>query len=99
MMLVRHGFMLVGRPMGGKSTVIQVGKIILIVDYYYNDIFDKTIKVLAAALNFLSTKDDEETGVIYRTLNPKAVTPGLLFGQFDPVTHEWVDGIVSLIFR
>jgi len=88
MMLVRHGFMLVGRPMGGKSTVIQVGKILFI-----------TAKVLAAALNFLSTKDNEETGVIYRTLNPKAVTPGLLFGQFDPVTHEWVDGIVSLIFR
>lgn len=78
MMLVRHGFMLVGRPMGGKSTVIQV---------------------LAAALNHLSTIDSNETGVIYRTLNPKAVTPGLLFGQFDPITHEWVDGIVSLIFR
>ncbi|XP_045030294.1 dynein axonemal heavy chain 7 isoform X2 [Daphnia magna] len=78
MMLVRHGFMLVGRPMGGKSTVIQV---------------------LASALNFLSLEDNDETGVIYRTLNPKAVTPGLLFGQFDPVTHEWVDGIVSLIFR
>lgn len=56
-------------------------------------------KVLAAALNQLSTMDSNESGVIYRTLNPKAVTPGLLFGQFDPVTHEWVDGIVSLIFR
>ena len=55
--------------------------------------------MLAAALNFLSTVDTNESGVIYRTLNPKAVTPGLLFGQFDPVTHEWVDGIVSLIFR
>lgn len=56
-------------------------------------------KVLAAALNHLSATNGNESGVIYRTLNPKAVTPGLLFGQFDPITHEWVDGIVSLIFR
>ena len=57
-----------------------------------------SLQVLAASLNYLSTVGDE-AGVIYRTLNPKAVTPGLLFGQFDPITHEWVDGIVSLIFR
>ena len=61
--------------------------------------------MLAEALNFLSKSEDEkskqvgEGGVVYRTLNPKAVTPGLLCGQVDPVTHEWIDGIVSQIFR
>lgn len=57
--------------------------------------------MLAEALNYISKQGEnkEEEGVVYRTLNPKAVTPGLLFGQFDQVTHEWIDGIVSQIFR
>ncbi|GBN08345.1 Dynein heavy chain 12, axonemal [Araneus ventricosus] len=79
MMVVRHGFMLVGPPNAGKTCVLQV---------------------LADTLCLLKEKGVlEEEAVTYRTVNPKAITMGQLFGEFDPITHEWSDGIVAIIFR
>lgn len=59
-------------------------------------------RTLAKALTSLSGKDCgpfKYDKVQINTLNPKAITMGRLYGEFDPQTREWSDGIISSLVR
>ncbi|GMH64114.1 hypothetical protein TrST_g1151 [Triparma strigata] len=81
--LVRHGMMVVGEAGSGKSTNMQV---------------------LAGALTLLCANGVVDRDGFYKTvdrliLNPKSITAGELYGEFNEMTNEWKDGIVPKLVR
>lgn len=114
MIVVRHGLMLVGFSFGAKSCMYKVlaaslgdlcaqnlngeqmtrykQSYCLLLDSQINRMFESfmvTVPKMRLCLLILS----------YDVLNPKSITMGQLYGQFDPVSHEWTDGVLATTYR
>ncbi|KAH3851244.1 hypothetical protein DPMN_093724, partial [Dreissena polymorpha] len=94
--LVRHGVMLVGPTGGGKTTV--------------RSILQKAL-VLLPTIQPQEESADGKRGVAYVhnrtkkghcdifTVNPKCVKLGELYGETDPNTFDWTDGLIAMCVR
>ena len=110
MMLVRHGFMIVGDGFGGKTCAYRVlAKALASLEKVYsgvkkqiemaNELADDAEK--AAKLKELNEIAifEEATQVKIFPMNPKSISMGELYGSFDPVSHEWSDGVLAVSYR
>ena len=80
---VRHGVMVVGVTMTGKTTMFNI--------------MAQALKKLHddGVPHPLGWYEN----VIMHRLNPKSVTMNELYGNFDLMTNEWTDGLVAMIIR
>ena len=105
MMVVRHGFMIVGLPYAGKTSGWKVlAEMLRTMHQWFPDDNRFVAPVHALAYSSINASTHAFTHCRYCdvypvVINPKAVTMGQLYGSFDDVTHEWTDGIIPIYYR
>jgi len=88
---VRHGLMLVGSTLSGKSCVLRT--------------LARALTGIAKKEYGVHMNEDDPSlsvkprPVQTKAINPKALTLNQLYGTFDENTHEWTDGVLAFAIR
>ena len=121
MLLVRHGFMVVGQPFSGKTMAWRCLQTAMTNLAVKEKIKEQRKKIMAwrfgqkgraggkaggkawggaaAAVARPVKKEAKWQAINSFVCNPKAVTMGQLYGEFDPGSHEWYEGLLGHGFR
>ncbi|ESU37863.1 Dynein heavy chain [Giardia duodenalis] len=106
--LLRHGLMTVGQTSSGKTVALEA--LALALNKLNQEEYDARLahfnKLLRSNPGMTLAEADKEIpedytfmkAVIHR-INPKSITMGQLYGEFDLVSHEWSDGILADLIR
>ncbi|ETN08753.1 hypothetical protein PPTG_11582 [Phytophthora nicotianae INRA-310] len=88
---VRHGLMIVGTTGSGKTCVVH--SLATAMTSCYNE------EIETQEENGTKGAPTLQQRVNIHTMNPKAITSGQLYGNFDENTHEWSDGVLACTYR
>ena len=93
--LVRHGMMVVGETCSGKTEAVRtLARALSAVEQHYKN---------PENMKGINLKQQDPDGMMRNVdnhrLNPKAMSAGQLYGEFNGLSGEWTDGLVPHLVR
>ena len=80
-----------------EMIVVRHGLMVVGLSYAAKTCSYRTLQETLGRLKDLDQNDEQHVKVL--AMNPKSITMGQLYGQSDPITNEWTDGILAILFR
>jgi dynein heavy chain, axonemal len=80
-----------------EMIVVRHGLMVVGLSYGAKTCSYRCLQEALGRLKDLEQNDENQVKVFH--MNPKSITMGQLYGQTDPVSNEWTDGILAVLFR